>query len=64
MVTFKSVPVDFLSPLDKSINHAGSDFVKYRPDQLGQGGGNLAECIVFGRIAGANAAAEDQRPNA
>jgi succinate dehydrogenase/fumarate reductase flavoprotein subunit len=23
-----------------------------------QGGGNLAECIVFGRIAGANAAAE------
>jgi 3-oxosteroid 1-dehydrogenase len=29
-----------------------------------QGGGNLAECIVFGRIAGANAAAEEQRPNA
>jgi succinate dehydrogenase/fumarate reductase flavoprotein subunit len=23
-----------------------------------QGGGNLAECIVFGRIAGMNAAAE------
>ena len=23
-----------------------------------QGGGNLAECIVFGRVAGANAAAE------
>ena len=36
-----------------------------------QGGGNLAECIVFGRIAGANAAAEaplmqirDQQPEA
>ncbi len=26
-----------------------------------QGGGNLAECIVFGRIAGANAAAETPR---
>ena len=26
-----------------------------------QGGGNLAECIVFGRIAGMNAAAETPR---
>jgi succinate dehydrogenase/fumarate reductase flavoprotein subunit len=25
---------------------------------LYQGGGNIAECIAFGRIAGANAAAE------
>ena len=29
-----------------------------------QGGGNLAECIVFGRIAGANAAAETPVANA
>ncbi len=28
---------------------------------LYQGGGNIAECIAFGRIAGANAAAERVR---